>query len=70
MAKEVVKAEKRFGADFNEETFVKTNPRVIANQGKIDVTNNRFVGAMEAGDLPAVKKLIEDCGIADPDYRV
>ena len=67
IAKEVAKAEKRFGADFNEETFVKTNPRVIANQGKIDDTNNRFVGAMEAGDLPAVKKLIEDCGIADPD---
>jgi len=34
IAKEVAKAEKRFGADFNEETFVKTNPRVIANQGK------------------------------------
>ena len=67
IAKEVVKAEKRFGDDFNQETFVKTNPRVIANQGKIDDTNNRFVDAMEAGDLPAVKKLIEDCGIADPD---
>ncbi len=65
--KEVQKAEKRFGDDFDKEQFLSTNPRVIQNQEKIDTANQRLNDALNAGDLDAVKKLIEDLDIADPE---
>ena len=65
--KEVTKGKKRFGDDFDEEQFRATNPNVLRSQKKIDETNDRFKAAMDAEDLEAVKELIEDLGIADPE---
>jgi glycyl-tRNA synthetase len=64
--KEVEKAQKRFGDDFDEAQFRATNPRVLDRQKKIDVAMNTFKEAMDADDLEAVRQLIIDLDIADP----
>lgn len=64
--KEVDKAAKRFGDTFDEKQFRETNPRVLANQQKIDEVEKRFTTAMEKEDLQEVKQIILDCDIADP----
>jgi len=46
IGKEIEKAKKRFGDSFDEQMFRETNPRVKANQEKIDELNTRFVRAM------------------------
>ena len=64
--KEVAKAEKRFGEDFDKEQFLATNPRVLANKEKIEKITKRFFGALEADDLDEVRNVIIDLGIACP----
>jgi glycyl-tRNA synthetase len=64
--KDVTKAKKRFGDDFDEAQFRSTNPQVLRRQGDIDSINARFKAAMDAEDLAAVKTLIEDLGITCP----
>src|SRR5512137_1121445 len=46
ITKEVDKARERFGETFDEKKFRATNPRVIANQVKIDELNARFSKAL------------------------
>ena len=65
--KDVVKAAKRFGDAFDEAQFRSTNGRILDRQAQIDSINSRFKAAMDAEDLAAVKTLIEDLEIADPD---
>ena len=64
--KEVAKAQKRFGDTFDEAMFVKTNPRVLKTQEKIDAVRSRMATSLENNDLAEVKKIIEDCEIACP----
>lgn len=64
--KEVAKALKRFGESFDEKQFRETNPRVLANQKKIDDLRERYVKALEDNDLDEIKNIIEDAGIVDP----
>jgi glycyl-tRNA synthetase len=64
--KEVAKAAKRFGDSFDEKQFRETNPRVLANQKKIDEVRTRFVKAAENDDLKEIRQIILDCDIADP----
>ncbi len=64
--KEVVKAKKRFGDDFDEVQFKATNPNVLRSQNKIDEVENRLGKSLEKGDLEDVKALIEELGIACP----
>ena len=64
--KEVTKAAKRFGDSFDEKQFRETNPRVLANQKKIDDVRTRFVKAAENDDLKEIKQIIIDSDIADP----
>jgi len=64
--KEVTKAAKRFGVSFNKEEFISTNPRVAGYRKKIKETEGRLEKSLRSGDLPAVKTLIEELGIADP----
>ncbi len=64
--KEVVKAAKRFGDDFDERQFRTTNPRVVQNQSKVENINQRLKEAIESGNLGDLKVLIEELGIADP----
>ena len=64
--KEVDKAAKRFGDQFDETQFRETNQRVLANQNKIDTTKKRFVKALEDNDLDELKKIIEDTEVVCP----
>jgi glycyl-tRNA synthetase len=43
IAKEIEKARKRFGDDFDEKQFIETNPRVVANNEKIAEIKNRLL---------------------------
>lgn len=65
--KDVEKAKAKFGDQFDEAMFRKTNPNVLRNQEKIDQVVTRMKVALEEGDLAALKQLIEDCEIADPE---
>jgi len=64
--KEVTKAKKRFGDEFDEKEFRATNKRVLDRQAKIDEIKTRFVDALEKDDLVALKQLIEDLEIKCP----
>jgi glycyl-tRNA synthetase len=64
--KEVAKAGKKFGEAFNEEEFLKTNPRVLANQEKINAINKRFSKALNDEDLDEVRQVIIDNKIVCP----
>ena len=67
IAKDVAKAQKRFGDDFDKEQFLATNGNCVRRQAEIDDINARFKAAMDADDLDAVKQLIVDLGIKDPE---
>lgn len=67
ISKDLTKAKKRFGEEFDEEQFLATNPNVLRNQKKIDEINERFEACMSVEDLVGVKQLIDDLGIADPE---
>ncbi len=64
--KEVAKAQKRFGDSFDEKQFRETNPRVLANQKKMDDIRDRFFTALGEERLDDVKAIIEELGIACP----
>ena len=64
--KDVEKGKKRFGDDFNEEQFLKTNPNVIRNQEKIDSIESRMKETLGNNDLEGVYNLIMDLGIVCP----
>ncbi|MDZ4822512.1 MAG: glycine--tRNA ligase [Flavobacteriales bacterium] len=66
-SKEVEKSKAKFGDTFDEEKFRATNPNVLRNNEKINAVVGRMKAALEASDLPALKQLIEDCEIADPE---
>lgn len=66
ISKEVEKAAKRFGDSFDEEMFLKTNPRVLETREKIEDITRRFVSALEENRLPDIKSLIEELGIVCP----
>jgi len=66
IAKEVAKAAKRFGDDFNEEQFLSTNPRVLSNKDKYNQLNDRFVKAMNDTDLEELRNIIIDEEISCP----
>jgi glycyl-tRNA synthetase len=66
IAKDVAKGKKRFGEDFDEEQFLKTNPNVLRNQAKIDDIESRLGALLDSNDLAGVKSLIEELGIACP----
>ncbi|MBN1820124.1 MAG: glycine--tRNA ligase [Prolixibacteraceae bacterium] len=64
--KEISKAADRFGDAFNEKQFRETNPRVLANQEKIDILHERFTKALNDNDLIELKQIIIDEGIVCP----
>lgn len=64
--KEVTKAARRFGESFDEQKFLKTNPRVLGLQEKKETIHTRFVRALEKADLADLRQIILDCEIADP----
>ena len=65
--KEIAKAKKRFGEDFDEEMYRQTNPRVQRYLGDRKEILERLARSLTNEDLADVKKLIEELEIADPD---
>jgi glycyl-tRNA synthetase len=65
--KEIDKAKNKFGDSFEENKFRATNPNVLRSQEKIDAVEQRMKAALEASDLVALKALIEELEIADPE---
>ncbi|MCW3788628.1 glycine--tRNA ligase [Plebeiibacterium sediminum] len=64
--KEVAKAKKRFGDSFDEAQFKETNPRVIANQEKINEIHERFSKALNDNNLEELKQIIVDYDVVCP----
>ena len=67
--KEIAKGIARFGDDFDQEQFRKTNPNVLRNQEKIDGIEIKMKGALENNDLEAVRDLIVELEIVCPVSR-
>jgi glycyl-tRNA synthetase len=65
--KEITKAKKRFGETFDEAQFRATNGRVLDRQKKIDEIRERLATSMTDGNMEALKQLIVDLDIADPE---
>jgi len=65
--KEVAKAAKRIGEDFDAAMYRETNPRVMGYLKKSKEPVERLAKLLEAEDLAGVKALIEELDIADPD---
>jgi len=66
ISKEVEKAAKRFGDQFDEGMFLQTNPRVLEVREQVASVQNRMNEALKTDNLQALKTLIEDCGIVCP----
>ncbi len=64
--KEITKAKKRFGDDFDIDQFINTNQRIIGYKEKIQSITSKLANALEQDDLELLKKIIEDLEIVDP----
>lgn len=64
--KEVSKAAKRFGEDFDREQFVTTHPRVVKYTEQSEAIIKRMARSLEQEDLADVKALIEELEISCP----
>ena len=65
--KDVDKARKRFGDEFDEAQFRSTNGRIIDRQTKIDYAINNMNKLLGEGNMDGVKALIEELEIACPE---
>ncbi|MBT8230599.1 MAG: glycine--tRNA ligase, partial [Bacteroidia bacterium] len=65
--KDVDKARKRFGDQFDEDQFRTTNQRIIDRQTKIDYAINSMNDLLAKEDMVGLKALIEELEIACPD---
>ena len=66
IAKDIAKAQKKFGDAFDEKQFRETNPRVLENQKKFDDLHARYSEAMNKMDLEMLKQIILDEEIVCP----
>jgi len=64
--KEIEKAKERFGEAFDEKKIRETNPRILANQAKLDELNTRFTKAMNDTNLAELRQIIIDNEIVCP----
>ena len=64
--KEIKKARKRFGEEFNEQQFRETSPRVLKYNHQITEISEQMGEHMTNGDLGGLKQMIEDLEIACP----
>ncbi len=65
--KEIAKAEKRFGEQFDLAQFEATNERVLSYRQEQKSILSRMAKSLENEDLADVKALIEELEIADPE---
>ena len=64
--KEIQKAKKKFGADFDQAKFIKMNKRVSDYFNKIDFIKKRLTKLLEDDNLKGLKSLIEELKINCP----
>lgn len=64
--KEIAKAKKRFGDNFNEEQFLATSERVKGYKEQMESIHKRFSDLMNANDLKGLRDLIIELEIACP----
>jgi len=65
--KEIEKASKRFGENFDKLQFETTNPKVLEYREKQKNILSQLAKYLDNNELDKVKKLIEDLEISDPD---
>jgi len=65
--KDIDKAKKRFGDDFDEHQFRTTNGRIIERQARIDEVLKSLANHMRDGNMEGLKQMILDLEIACPD---
>lgn len=65
--KEIAKAAKKFGGDFDQTKFEATNPRVLEYRESQKKAIKRLSHDLDTNNLADVKTLIEELEIADPD---
>ena len=64
--KEIQKAKKRFGEDFNEKTFIQTNQNVLRRQKNIESITKKMENAFNSDDLNSIYELIVELEIICP----
>jgi glycyl-tRNA synthetase len=64
--KEIQKAKKRFGEEFNEQTFIQTNQNVLRRQKNIDSITKKMENAFNSDDLNSIYELIVELEIICP----
>jgi len=64
--KEIIKAKKRFGSDFDSSTFEATNNRVVKYKAKINLVKAKLSNALQDENLEELKKIIEELEIKCP----
>lgn len=64
--KEVQKARKRFGAEFDYDQFMENSPKVQKYKEQYNELEERFRQALESNDLKELKHIIEEYDITDP----
>jgi glycyl-tRNA synthetase len=64
--KEVEKASKRFGEQFDEAVFLSTNAKALEYKAQLDKLNERFVGALNSNNLEELRQIIVDYEIVCP----
>ena len=64
--KEIQKAKKRFGEDFNEQIFIQTNQNVLRRQKNIESITKKMENAFNSDDLNSIYELIVELEIICP----
>jgi glycyl-tRNA synthetase len=64
--KDIEKARKRFGENFDEAKYRATSPRVVETLARRNEIHTRFAEAMNANDLNGLRQIILDCEIVCP----
>ena len=64
--KDIKKAKKRYGDNFNEQEFLNTNERILNRKKQIDEILICMKKCLESEDLNGIKKLVEDLNIKCP----
>ena len=64
--KEIQRAKKRFGEEFNEQTFIETNQNVLRRQKNIESITNKMENAFNSDDLNSIYELIVELEIICP----
>jgi glycyl-tRNA synthetase len=65
--KEIAKAKKRFGDEFDEAEYRKTNGNVLRYLAEMESVAKRLATAMTDGNMEELYNIIVDLGIKDPD---